>query len=191
MSVFAWRHPKPHGAAGRCIGARSDLAVDPRRAKRLARRIQRTARVQGLPRLVVTSPAWRCVAVGRWLRRWGWIHHIDPALAELDFGAWDGLAWAAIAPAEIDAWCVDFPGHAPGGGETLAALLARAAAWQPGAARAIVTHGGWLLARRWAEAHRDGCAPRAAEWPSAPAYGERVLLSAVRGGESISLGMAE
>ncbi|HJV71176.1 histidine phosphatase family protein [Ideonella sp.] len=178
MSVFAWRHPKPHGAAGRCIGARSDLDVDPRRAKRVARRIQRTARALGLPRIVVTSPAWRCAAVGRWLRRWGWVHRIDTALAELDFGAWDGLAWGAIAPAEIDAWCADFSGYAPGGGEPLAALLARAAGWQPGAARVVVSHGGWLLARRWAEAHPDGRAPRAAEWPRAPRYGERLPLAA-------------
>jgi len=175
--IYAWRHPRPEGAAGRCIGARSDLPVDPRRAKRLARRIQRTARVQGVPRIVVTSPARRCVAVGRWLRRWGWTHRIDPALAELDFGAWDGQAWAGIALAEIDAWCTEFSGYAPGGGEPLVALLARAAAWQPGAARLVVSHGGWLLARRWAEAHPDGRAPRAAEWPHAPAYGERVVLS--------------
>jgi hypothetical protein len=30
-------------------------------------------RVHGLPRIVVTSPARRCVMVGRRLRRWGWV----------------------------------------------------------------------------------------------------------------------
>lgn len=175
-TVHAWRHPRPEGAEGRCIGARTDLPVDPRRAKRLARRIQRIARIHGLPRLVATSPLQRCSAVGRWLRHWGWRHRVDPALAELDFGDWDGRAWARIAPAEIDAWCADFASYAPGGGEALAAMLARAAAWQPEGARLVVSHGGWLLARRWVEAHPHGRTPQAAEWPVAPRYGECVVL---------------
>lgn len=173
MTLHAFRHPRPNGATGRCIGARTDLRVDLRRAKRLAHRIRRLARREGLPRVVATSPLQRCAAVGRWLKRWGWQHRIDTALLELDFGAWDGCAWADIPHPEVDAWCADFGSYAPGDGEPLHALLARAGAWQPGDAAIAVTHGGWLLARRWVAAHADGRVPRADEWPAAPRYGER------------------
>ena len=33
--MHAWRHPAPKGAAGRCIGARTDLPVDRRKAAQL------------------------------------------------------------------------------------------------------------------------------------------------------------
>jgi alpha-ribazole phosphatase len=172
MTLHGFRHPQPIAADGRCIGAGTDLVVDPRRAKRLAHRIRRLARRERLPRVVATSPLQRCAAVGRWLKRWGWRLRIDPDLRELDFGAWDGQPWSGIARADIDAWCADFARHAPGGGEPLVALLARAGAWQPHGASVVVTHGGWLLARRWVADHTDGRLPRAGEWPAAPRYGE-------------------
>lgn len=177
MTLHGFRHPQPIGADGRCIGAGTDLAVDSRRAKRLAHRIRRLARRERLPRVVATSPLQRCVAVGRWLKRWGWRHCIDADLRELDFGAWEGRTWAEIGQAEVDAWCADFSGYAPGGGEPLVALLARAGAWRARGASVVVTHGGWLLARRWAAEHPDGRPPRLDEWPMAPRYGACVSLT--------------
>ena len=177
--VHAWRHPRPQGAEGRCIGARTDLAVDPRRAKRLAHRIRRVARLHELPRMVATSPLRRCADVGRWLKRWGWQHRIDAALAEVDFGAWDGRAWSSIPVAEIDAWCADLARYVPGGGEPLQVLLKRVGAWQPEGIACIVTHGGWMLARRWLDEHADRV-PTAADWPAAPGYGERLVLGIPR-----------
>lgn len=167
--LLAWRHPRPEGAAGRCIGAGSPLPLHWRRAKRLARRIQARARRERLPHCIHTSPLARCRDVGRWLRRWGWRHVVDAALLELDFGAWEGKTWLAIGRPAVDAWCADFAGHAPGGGESLAQLLARARAWQPQTLPALlVTHGGWMLARGWC-----GAPPaRAADWPAPPRYGE-------------------
>lgn len=170
VPLTVWRHPRPVGAAGRCVGARTDLPVPARRAKRLARRIQAHARRHRLPHVICTSPLRRCADVGRWLRRWGWTHHIDPALAELDFGAWDGQPWSAISKAEMDAWVADFVHFAaPGGGESLAALLDRAGGWRGGVL--VVSHGGWMLARRW-QRDRPGRAPTAQEWPHPPAYGD-------------------
>jgi alpha-ribazole phosphatase len=166
FTLHAWRHPRATGAEGRCIG-RTDLPVDARRAKRLAHRIRTQARRHGLPPIVVTSPLQRSRAVGRWLARWGWQHRVDPALAEMDFGAWDGCAWAAIAQADIDAWCADFEAHAPGGGEPVAALLARMRGFDPGPARIVVTHGGWLSAARW-WAEQGARPPTAADWPAPP-----------------------
>jgi alpha-ribazole phosphatase len=175
MTLWVWRHPRALGAAGRCIG-RTDVPVDRRRAKRLAHRIRALARRQGLPRIVITSPLQRCRAVGRWLRRWGWQHRVEPALAEMDFGAWDGRRWADIPQAEVDAWCRDFLHHAPGGGESLHAFFTRVQAWTPAASRAcIVGHAGWMLARRRL-ASGEPWPTQAAQWPPAPLHGAQWTL---------------
>jgi alpha-ribazole phosphatase len=160
MAAFTiWRHPKPRGAEGRCIGARTDLPVDPRKAKRLAHRIRAHARRHGLPREVVTSPLARAAAVGRWLQRWGFRWRVDAALLEADFGRWDGKTWTEITQPEFERWMADFCGFDFEGGESLNALLTRASAWQPPCAL-VVGHGGWISARRW-----RGAAPTPANWP--------------------------
>jgi alpha-ribazole phosphatase len=171
--IEAWRHPRPDGVAGRCIG-RTDVPVDRRRAKRLAHRIRRAARREGWPRCVWTSPLRRCADVGRWLARWGWVHRIDARLCELDFGDWDGRTWDEIGASPVDDWCDDFLRGAPGGGESVAQLLQRCAEMlgelPPHAC--IVAHAGWLNTARCL---RDGITPtRAADWPAAPGYGARV-----------------
>jgi alpha-ribazole phosphatase len=174
-TLHAWRHPRAEGAAGRCIG-HTDLAVDPRRAKRLAHRIRRQARRLGLLPIVITSPLARSRSVGRWLARWGWQHRIDAALAEVDFGRWEGQRWDDIPRAAIDAWCEDFLHHGPGGGESVAQLLARMRRFDPGPARIVVTHGGWLSAALW-WADQGEAPPTAAGWPAAPRHGARVEVS--------------
>lgn len=166
-----WRHPRPEGVAGRCIGAGSDVPVHWRRSKRLARRIQAQARRERLPHRVWTSPLRRCADVGRWLRQWGWEHRQDTALLELDFGHWEGQTWAAIGAEAVEAWVQNFAGYAPGGGEPLAALLERAAAWRAMQGSLVVSHGGWMLARRWRQ-EQGQALPSAQAWPPAPRYGE-------------------
>lgn len=173
-TLHAWRHPRTDGALGRCIG-RTDLAVDARRAKRLAHRIRTHARRHGLPRIVVTSPLVRCFAVGRWLARWGWRHRVDAALLELDFGRWDGRPWSAVPRDGFDAWCADFEHSAPGGGEPVAALLQRVRDFDPGPARVLVTHGGWLSAALWLRLDTSD-PPDSARWPVAPRHGSRTDL---------------
>lgn len=191
--VCAWRHPRPRGVAGRCIG-RTDVAVDPRKARRLARRIHREALrgvaqgqaapgliaqglispVQPAPRVVCCSPLRRCRDVARHLRRLGWRVVVDAALLEASFGHWDGKAWADIPRHEVDAWVADFADHAPGGGESLRQLLARAAAWAPPVPGAtVVAHAGWMLARQWWRQHGPAAIPSAGQWPPAPRYGCR------------------
>lgn len=169
-ALHFFRHPAVRGAAGRCIG-RTDLPVDRRRAKRLARRLQTFARRHQLPREVVTSPLARCAQVGRWLARWGFRHRIDDGLIEADFGDWEGRPWSDIGAAAVDAWCADFSGHAPGGGESLGALAARVAAWTPHGERLVVGHAGWITMRRWL-AERGPSLPSAAEWPAPIRCGE-------------------
>lgn len=173
VELWCWRHPRADGAAGRCIG-RTDLAVDPRRAKRLAHRVRDAARRHRLPQAVWVSPLRRCRDVGRWLRRWGWRVHVDTRLRELDFGRWDGRRWDDIPWAEVEAWQADLLHHAPGGGETLQALAVRVQAFAAGhdGCVLLVGHGGWINAAR---AVPPGCTVLpAAAWPAAPKHGERV-----------------
>ena len=185
-AIWAWRHPRPDHIAGVCIG-RTDVAVDPRRARRLARQIQRVARANQLPHEIWTSPLRRCSDVGRWLRRWGWVHHIDAALLEMDFGAWEGKPWSVIPQVEVEAWNRDFARFAPGGGEPVMALIERTRAWQgvrSGArsrhgAILMVAHAGWMRARRWCESS-SGVPAGSVEFPAAPAYGAWWRFGAIR-----------
>ncbi len=175
FTLQAWRHPRPCNADSRCIG-RTNLPVDPRRARRLASRIRAFARRHCLPFIVITSPLARSLDVGRWLARSGWEHRVDTALAELDFGRWDGQPWTAIPRTEIDAWRDDLARYRPGGGESVESLVRRVREFDPGAARLVVTHGGWLSAASWISLGRGGL-PDSANWPVAPRYGARVELA--------------
>lgn len=179
-SFITWRHPRPHAHAGRCIG-RTDLRLDPRKARRLARRIHRHAVLAGLPRVVGTSALRRCRDVGRHLRQLGWRHVIDNALLEADFGAWEGRPWGDIPREEVDAWVADFLHGRPGGGESLQEVLLRASAWQPlEPGMSLVGHAGWMLARRWVQTHGLANPPHlATQWPKPPAHGEAWAFSTV------------
>ncbi|MBC8056071.1 MAG: histidine phosphatase family protein, partial [Rhizobiales bacterium] len=114
---------------------------------------------------------------GRWLARWGWRHCIDARLTELDFGDWEGRAWADVPRAAFDAWCADFPAHRPGGGEAVASLLARCAGFIAMApAGCVVGHAGWISAAEWLQ--RSGAElPQAVSWPRAVGYGSRATLT--------------
>ncbi len=177
-ALSVWRHARPRAVAGRCIGI-TDVAVDRRKSKRLAHRIRAWARGHGAPRIVVTSGLRRSADVGRWLARWGWRHRIDARLSELDFGAWDGRRWDEIGAAPVDAWCAQFERYAPGGGESVAALLERCAAFIADPAHAgavcVVGHAGWISAALHLRRPGPG-APEAASWPAAVGYGARVSL---------------
>lgn len=175
--LAVWRHPKPHGVAGRCIG-RSDVAVDPRKAKRLAHHIRQWARRAGAPRVVITSSLQRAACVGRWLAAWGWQHRVDARLNELDFGTWDGRLWSEIDHAAVDAWCADFEHHAPGAGEPVAELLQRCSAFVADGDEStpccVVAHAGWISAAQWLAMARG--APSSTDWPPSVRYASLVLL---------------
>ena len=52
----------------------------------------------------------------------------EPALADLDCGAWRGDALDAVGPAELASWLTD-PTQAPHGGESVVALVERVRGW--------------------------------------------------------------
>jgi broad specificity phosphatase PhoE len=93
---------------------------------------------------VLTSPAIRCRQTAA---ATGFDAHVEPRLAECDFGAWAGLTLAEIAPADAEAWLAD-PGSAPHGGESLVAFHGRVAGWLDGLAEDAIafTHAGVIKA---------------------------------------------
>ena len=142
------RHTRPAAAATLCYG-RTDVTLPDGWQADVA------ACVACLPpaRRVYTSPSMRCRLLAREIgRRDGIEVHVDDRLQELDFGRWEGRPWDAIPAGEIDAWKDDLLDYAPGGGESLRLLWARAQRWledvlAPIGERAIVvTHQGPIRA---------------------------------------------
>jgi len=140
------RHTTPAGAEGVCYG-RLDLPLaDSFEAE--AAKVQ--AALPPGPWRLMSSPASRCRLLAE---RLGQPVSIDPRLAEMDFGAWEGLRWNDIPRDVLDPWCADFVTARPPGGETFTELAARARACaaeitaRPDADRTIlVTHSGVIRA---------------------------------------------
>jgi alpha-ribazole phosphatase len=173
------RHAQPLVATGTCYGA-LDVPADAPATQATAQRL-----AQALPERVTArhSTLQRCelLALSTQALRPDLIIHPDDRLREMDFGLWEGRAWDSIAPSAIDAWTADFALHRPGGGDSLAGLLARVAAALNDARRQArggtdvvwFTHAGVARCVAWLLAHGEGRMPRANEWPlAAPAWGE-------------------
>ncbi len=156
MHAILIRHPAVLVAPGTCYG-RLDVELHPDAAAEVARLRAVVATFAGP---VWTSPARRCRAIA------GTCAIVDARLRELDFGDWEGRAWATVPHADLDRWAADPLGFAPPGGESGAALLARVAAFhvamrRHGADCLIVAHGGplKLLAAMLRDAPPDLLAP--------------------------------
>jgi alpha-ribazole phosphatase len=140
VQFFLIRHPRPSLEAGICYGR---LEVDTEEAEPVAARL-RSLLPAATP--LISSPLLRARRLAERL-------HAQPIydqrLREIDFGAWEGQAWAAIDRSSLDAWAADLLHFVPPGGESVAQLQARAlacAAEQSGEAVAFVTHSGVLRA---------------------------------------------
>ena len=166
---------------------RQTIAVDARKLKRLANKIERFVRLNHLPKVILVSPLRRSLAVGQILEERGFQCHIIPELAEIDFGMWEGRSWEQIAKQEIDDWCNDFAHFAPTDGESLSELFVRIEYWLStlsiqervnGASLPIlaVGHAGWINAAKMIA--EDKSVPTIAnEWPSPVDYLERSQLN--------------
>ncbi|ADP71445.1 Phosphoglycerate mutase [Rhodomicrobium vannielii ATCC 17100] len=121
MRLILARHPKPVVEAGVCYG-RLDLNCEASEVDVAVARLMPHA--SGA--VVYMSPARRCRDLALRLDP---AARIEPRLQELDFGAWEGVRWDAIAQSDFDAWANGLPDTAPPGGEALAAMAARLSDW--------------------------------------------------------------
>ena len=147
MQVFLIRHPPPLIEAGVCYG-RLDLDCADPAPYAAALQAQLPAGT-----VVFSSPLRRAHRLAEALAQTLATEvRLDERLREIDFGAWEGCRWDDIARAEIDAWAADVLGYAPPGGESVAALQARAVDFAASLASsragsvAIVSHAGVLRA---------------------------------------------
>ena len=165
------RHTRPEVPAGVCYGM-TDLELAATFDDEAA------AVVAALPPFerLVASPLRRC---RRLAERIGAARGIAPVfddrLRELDFGAWEGVAWDAIPRSELDAWAADFLHARPHGGESVLTLSERVGAAiaeyrRSGVSHVVVTHAGVIKAALAGGGHPDG-------WKATVAFGAAIRLS--------------
>lgn len=146
--IFAARHPRPAMSARVCYG-RTDvpLAEPPERGAAALVAALGLAEHEYVGR-VITAPLQRARLVAQAAaRELGARLHTDDRLTEMDFGAWEGRPWTDIPRRDVDAWAADPLRYRPGGGESVAEVLARVRrAWTTLASSEditlVVTHAG-------------------------------------------------
>jgi alpha-ribazole phosphatase len=120
--ILAARHPRTRSGARICHGRTDVPLAEPADAG--AERL--LAAVAEPIERIISSPLGRALDVAREVaRRTGAPLHADDRLADQDFGSWEGQAWTALKRDEVRMWETDPVAYAPGGGESLAAVLRR------------------------------------------------------------------
>ena len=127
MDIYLIRHLQPDIAAGICYGR---LDVPP--APGLEAAADRFTRILPLAAPIVTTQAQRCRRLAQLLATaLSSTLIVEDRLRELDFGEWEGRAWADIPRAQTDVWSRDVWNRSAPGGESYAAMHARVgAAWE-------------------------------------------------------------
>lgn len=196
--LWLLRHACPLVDSGVCYG-RLDVAADAGDTQQAAENFVAALTAQAakdfsapLPSIAALrhSPLQRCEQLAHSLiaLQPDFSHNtcVDARLQEMDFGAWEGLPWEAIARSAIDAWAADLAGHAPGDGECLATMLQRVQqalqhSWavdsQQGARDVVwVTHAGVIRCVQWLLLHGQQ-PPTSADWMlPAPGFGQWLVL---------------
>lgn len=176
MTLWLARHARPLIRPGVCYGqldVAADEAATASSAAQLAALLPHDIRV-------FTSPLQRCAQLAQALQqqRPYLLVETDARLQEMNFGDWEGRAWANIPADELRAWTDDFAHFQPGGhGENVTTFMARVAQAFDAVDRTKpttlwITHAGVIravdLLLRGVR-HLD----HAAQWPTAaPDYGQ-------------------
>lgn len=169
MALTLVRHTRP-AHEGVCIG-RTDVPLAPGFAAEAAA----VAAALGPVARIASSPLARCRRLAEVLgAATGAPVALDPRLAEMDFGAWEGRRWDAIPRAELDAWAADLTGARPHGGESVAMLLERTRAALADCREAdgpwlVVSHAGVIRAALFAAGDPDA-------WQRPVGFGEIVRI---------------
>ncbi len=180
-AVTFWlvRHAQPCIAPGVCYGA-LDVPADARATDQAAANL---ALVLPQNARVITSPLQRCEQLAQALcvKRPDLAYTTDARLVEMNFGEWEGVPWADIPRAALDAWTADFGNHQFGGAESANDVLLRVAGvWREtqadtsaGRCSTIwITHAGVIRAHSLL-AQGIETVQEASQWPvEAPAFGE-------------------
>ncbi|MEM1086962.1 MAG: histidine phosphatase family protein, partial [Pseudomonadota bacterium] len=121
MALILLRHTTPQVAEGICYG-QTDLSL----AGSFESEAQ--AALDTLPEFeaIITSPLERCRQLADFIGLQTNLNVTeDTRLMEMDFGAWEGVAWDDIPRDEIDEWAEDILHARPHGGESVAMLRDR------------------------------------------------------------------
>lgn len=186
MTLWLVRHAQPLVAAGICYG-QLDLPADADHTQACA--LELAAALPARLR-IFCSPLQRCEQLARALLalRPDLTCKADARLQEMNFGRWEGRAWAAIAPAELQAWTDNFAHYKPGSvgdsdidrsvdvGESVSSFMARVASafdeLRQDADTLWITHAGVIRAASLI-AGGTRQLDDAGQWPlAAPAYGQ-------------------
>lgn len=186
-ALWLQRHAQPLVAPGVCYG-RTDMAADDKATAAAAQALQSAWAAEALPAGTIWhSPLQRCAQLATALQMQAPAFQLSACndLAEMDFGAWEGQRWDGIAREEMQAWTADFMAYAPGGGESLATMMARVAgaldaarqqALETGQPVLWISHAGVAQCAHWLLT-RGQRLPLAKDWPSVKlAYGEWLRL---------------
>lgn len=139
------RHPPVDLPTGICYG-RKDVDI--------VRNFDMNVIIEKIPGArdpeIWSSPSRRCARVATAVAEHsGAKIRYDDRLLELDFGAWEGLAWAAVPRSALDAWAADPLGFAAPEGERGEQLISRVQSFYSEvraqrSASIIISHGGPL-----------------------------------------------
>ena len=157
MRLILVRHTRPAIPVDVCYGT-TDVELAPTFDEEAARIIEALPNAERL----VTSPLGRCrrlaerVGAARAL-----VPVVDDRLREIDFGTWEGVPWASIPRAELDAWADDFFHARPHGGESVHMMRERAGSAlddyrRSGNSHIVATHAGIIRAARAQHGCADG-----------------------------------
>ena len=175
MKLWLVRHALPLIDLGICYGATDVLPEAP--ATQAAAQALSHVLPQGLR--LLTSPLQRCELLTQSLRtlRPDLTYQVEPRLAEMSFGCWEGQRWDAIPVPEFDRWNADFAQPRFGGAESVSEFMQRVAGvWDEfkteGQDGVWLTHAGVIRAASLlAQGVRN--ITHADQWPkNAPAFGQ-------------------